>query len=227
MKFVCLKLYKPWSKLRLQLTLKQFQILIPHLTSSHLTQLQFSLFMQTICDCREKVSVRVPRGSLLFLMNFAMIFALKIPSSLAAPGVQGWWWCSWSTQLKLHQGVQSFIALIKIVWHTLSQKTGFSLITSNSCKRVLKCDIIKNYFCQIMRFFGVLWKNIIQKAFLPKISIPGQIVFCDISPVMLWWLHTGQWRHFIIIILVVWWDGATWVSFGWVCAAGLSDPLPS
>ena len=33
-----------------------------------------------------------------------------------------------------------------------------------------------------MRFFGVLWKNIIQKAYLPKISIPGQIVFCDISP---------------------------------------------
>ena len=34
-----------------------------------------------------------------------------------------------------------------------------------------------------MGFFGVLWKNI-QKDYLPKISIPGQI-----SPVMLWWLH--------------------------------------
>ena len=127
--------------------------------------------MQTICDCRENGSVRVLRGSLLFLINFAMILPLK-----AAPGVQGWWWCSWSTQLKLHQGVQSFIGLIKIVWHTLSQKIGFSLITSNSCKRVLKCDIIKNYICETMRFFGVLWKNIIQKAYLPKISIPGQIV---------------------------------------------------
>ena len=166
----------------LQLTLKQFQILIPHFTSSYLTQPQSSLFMQTICDCRAKVSVRVPRGSLLFLINFAMILPLKIPSSLAAPAVQGWWWFSWSTQLKLHHGVQSFIALIKIVWHTLSQKIGSSLITSNSCKRVLNCDIIQNYFCQIMRFFGVLWKNIIQKAYLPKISILGQIVFCDISP---------------------------------------------
>ena len=114
LKFVCLKLYKPWSKLRLQLTLKQFQILIPHFTSSHLTQLQFSLFMQTICDCREKVSVRVPTGSLLFLINFAMILPLKIPSSLAAPGVQGWWWFSRSTQLKLHHGVQSFIASLKL-----------------------------------------------------------------------------------------------------------------
>ena len=28
-----------------------------------------------------------------------------------------------------------------------------------------------------MRFFRVLWKNNIQKAYLPKISIPGQIVF--------------------------------------------------
>ena len=34
-----------------------------------------------------------------------------------------------------------------------------------------------------MGFFGVLWKNI-QKDYLPKISIPGQI-----SPVMFWWLH--------------------------------------
>ena len=28
-----------------------------------------------------------------------------------------------------------------------------------------------------MGFFRVLWKNNIQKAYLPKISIPGQIVF--------------------------------------------------
>ena len=28
-----------------------------------------------------------------------------------------------------------------------------------------------------MRFFGALWKNTIQKAYLPKISIPGEIVF--------------------------------------------------
>ena len=27
-----------------------------------------------------------------------------------------------------------------------------------------------------MEFFGILWKNNIQKAYLPKISIPGQIV---------------------------------------------------
>ena len=111
LKFVCLKLYKPWSKLWLQLTLEQFQILIPHFTSSHLTQPQFSPFMQTICDCKEKSSVTVPRGSSLFLINFAMIFPLKIPSSLAVPSLQGWWWCLWSTQLKLHQGVQSFISL--------------------------------------------------------------------------------------------------------------------
>ena len=42
-----------------------------------------------------------------------------------------------------------------------------------------------------MGFFGVIWKNNIQKAYLPKISIPGQIVFeSDISPVMLWWLSS-------------------------------------
>ena len=28
-----------------------------------------------------------------------------------------------------------------------------------------------------MGFLGVIWKNNIQKAYLPKISIPGQIVF--------------------------------------------------
>ena len=28
-----------------------------------------------------------------------------------------------------------------------------------------------------MGFFGLLWKNNIQKAYLPTISIPGQIVF--------------------------------------------------
>ena len=28
-----------------------------------------------------------------------------------------------------------------------------------------------------MGFWGVIWKNNIQKAYLPKISIPGQIVF--------------------------------------------------
>ena len=27
-----------------------------------------------------------------------------------------------------------------------------------------------------MEFVGILWKNNIQKAYLPKISIPGQIV---------------------------------------------------
>ena len=28
-----------------------------------------------------------------------------------------------------------------------------------------------------MGFFGVIWMNDIQKAYLPKINIPGQIVF--------------------------------------------------
>ena len=39
------------------------------------------------------------------------------------------------------------------------------------------CDVIKNYVCEIREFFGVLWKNKTQKAYLLNISIPGQIVF--------------------------------------------------
>ena len=34
-------------------------------------------------------------------------------------------------------------------------------------------------------------KKNIQEAYLPKTSIVGQIVFLDISPVMLWWVHTN------------------------------------
>ena len=58
---------------------------------------------------------------------------------------------------------------------------GFLMKHSHSCKphgnRVLMCDVIKTYFCEIMGFFGVLWKNKTQKAYLLNISIPGQIVF--------------------------------------------------
>ena len=39
------------------------------------------------------------------------------------------------------------------------------------------CDVIKNYVCEIREFFGGLWKNKTQKAYLLNISIPGQIVF--------------------------------------------------
>ena len=35
---------------------------------------------------------------------------------------------------------------------------------------------LKVKFLKFMGFFGVLWKNNIPKAYLPKISIPGQIV---------------------------------------------------
>ena len=43
-----------------------------------------------------------------------------------------------------------------------------------------------------MRFVGVLWKNFIQKAYMPKISIPGQIAF-EIAQLSLmhWRLHTN------------------------------------
>ena len=62
-----------------------------------------------------------------------------------------------------------------------------------------------------MRFYGVLWKNIIQKAYLPKISIPAQIVFCDISPVMLWWLHTGPSKFDSVHNI------RNWVKFSRIC----------
>ena len=42
---------------------------------------------------------------------------------------------------------------------------------------VLKCDVVKNLIIEIMGFFRVLRKNNIQKAYLPNISIPGQIAF--------------------------------------------------
>ena len=58
---------------------------------------------------------------------------------------------------------------------------GFLMKHSYRCKphgnRVLMCDVIKNYVCEIREFFGRLWKNKTQKAYLLNISIPGQIVF--------------------------------------------------
>ena len=39
----------------------------------------------------------------------------------------------------------------------------------------MKYDVKKR--CKITRFFGVLWKNNIQEAYLAKISIPGKISF--------------------------------------------------
>ena len=41
-----------------------------------------------------------------------------------------------------------------------------------------------------MGFVKIYWKNNVQDAYLPKTSIVGQIVW-DVSPVMLWWLHTN------------------------------------
>ena len=54
-----------------------------------------------------------------------------------------------------------------------------TVTTINVQHRVLKYDVIKNYICEIMGFWGGgggFWENNIQKAYLPKISIPGHIV---------------------------------------------------
>ena len=42
--------------------------------------------------------------------------------------------------------------------------------------RVLKCDVIKNWICEIMGFVKIFWKKHIYEAFLPKTSIVEQIV---------------------------------------------------
>ena len=49
-------------------------------------------------------------------------------------------------------------------------------LTTKRNYRVLKCDVIKNQNCEIMRFVGTFWKNSIQEAYLPKTSIVAQIV---------------------------------------------------
>ena len=49
-------------------------------------------------------------------------------------------------------------------------------LTTKRNYRVLKCDVIKNQNCEIMRFVGIFWKNSIQEAYLPKTSIVAQIV---------------------------------------------------
>ena len=52
-----------------------------------------------------------------------------------------------------------------------------TVTTINVQHRVLKYDVINNYICEIMGFWGGgFWENNIQKAYLPKISIPGHIV---------------------------------------------------
>ena len=56
-----------------------------------------------------------------------------------------------------------------------------TVTTINVQHRVLKYDVIKNYICEIMGFWGGggggFWGNNIKKAKLPKISNPGHIVF--------------------------------------------------
>ena len=55
-----------------------------------------------------------------------------------------------------------------------------TVITINVQHRVLKYDVIKKIkFVKLWFFWGGrgLWENNIQKAYLPKISIPGHIVF--------------------------------------------------
>ena len=46
----------------------------------------------------------------------------------------------------------------------------------NGEKRVLKCWRHKNEISEIMGFVRIFWKNNVQEAYLPKMSISGQIV---------------------------------------------------
>ena len=67
-----------------------------------------------------------------------------------------------------------------------------TVITINVQHRVLKYDVIKKLNLWNYGFFWGgrgLWENNIQKAYFPKISIPGHIVFEKLAK--FWWLHAN------------------------------------
>ena len=92
---------------------------------------------------------------------------------------------------------------------------GFLMKHSHPCKphgnRVLMCDVINNYICEIMGFFGILWKNKTQKAYLLNISIPGQIVFEILAQ-----LCSGDFIQ-ILLNLIQFHNVRNWVKFKRVC----------
>ena len=62
------------------------------------------------------------------------------------------------------------------LWNGIPTCTYLWEILYKHFYRVLKSDIIRNQFVKLCDFWG-LWKNNIQKAHFPKISIPVQIAF--------------------------------------------------
>ena len=119
----------------------------------------------------------------------------------------------WDRLITSDNNLRQFYTIFLYHWMILPEDSSFFFtlpaILAHLYDRVLKWWRHKNEISEITGFVSIFWKNNVQEAYLPKMSISRQICLWDCSPVILRKLHTNP-SNFVLRRLKKKLEGFVW-----------------